>query len=255
MIKVMTNETLDSTTWSENIVWSWLEIDESVYLLISSHLQREMNKLDILNVRLNTRKVKSLLDQVFADVYKQFTDVFDNILKSRRDKCLVFIAQRCNYNKRRRVKTWTVTSVNKIQYIVTSSSILNSSSTSSSSTNDIDMHESVKIVQNIMIQVHRDISHSICCKSQDLLVSDTAKSVIEINNLNFTTFIDLISLKLNYKKREYTIFYERDDTANISITNEREWKAAFTEMHMKRFLQFCFIIRRSEVISKISMYS
>ncbi len=176
-------------------------------------------------------------------------------MKSRRDKCLVFIAQRCNYNKRRRVKTWTVASVNEIQHIVTSFSILNFSSTSSSLINNIDMHESVKTVQNIMIQVHRDISHSICCRSQDLLVSDIAKSVIEIDDLNFMTFIDLISLKLSYKKREYTIFYERDDTTNISIMNKREWKAAFTEMHMKRFLWFCFIIRRSEVISKISMYS
>jgi len=84
------------------------------------------------------------------------------------------------------------------------------------------MHESVKTVQNIMIQVHRDISHSICCRSQDLLVSDIAKSVIEIDDLNFMTFIDLISLKLSYKKREYTIFYERDDTTNISIMNKRE---------------------------------
>ena len=251
----MTNETLDSTTWSENIVRSRLEIDESVYLLILSHLQREMNKLDILEVRLNTRKVKSLLDQIFADVYKQFTDVFNNISKSQRDKCLVFITQRCNYNKRRRVKTWTVASVNEIQHIVTSSSISNSSSTSSSSINNIDMHESVKTVQNIMIQVHRDISHSICCRSQDLLVSDIAKSMIENNDLNFTTFIDLISLKLSYKKRKYTIFYERDNIANISITNEREWKAAFTEMHTKRFLWFCFIIKRSEVILKINMYS
>ncbi len=145
--------------------------------------------------------------------------------------------------------------MNEIQHIVTSSSILNSSSTSSSSTNNINMHESVKTVQNIMIQVHCNISHNICCRSQDLLVSDTAKSAIEINNLNFTTFIDLISLKLNYKKRKYTIFYEHDNTANISIMNEREWKAAFTEMHTKRFLWFCFIIRRSKVISKISMYS
>jgi len=112
--------------------------------------------------------------------------------------------------------------VNEIQHIVTSSSISNSSSTSFSSTNNIDMHESVKIVQNIMIQVHCNISHSICCRSQDLLVSDTTKSMIEINDLNFTTFIDLISLRLSYKKRKYTIFYEHDDTANISITNERE---------------------------------
>ena len=147
----MTNEILDSTTWSENIIQSRLEIDESVYLLILSHLQREMNKLNILDIRLNTRKVKSLLDQVFADVYKQFTDIFDNISKSWRDKCLVFIVQRCNYNKRRWVKTWTVASVNEIQHIVTSSSISNSSSMSSSSTNDIDMHKSVKTVQNIMI--------------------------------------------------------------------------------------------------------
>jgi len=112
--------------------------------------------------------------------------------------------------------------VNEIQHIVTSSSISNSLSMSSSSTNDIDMHESVKTVQNIMIQVHRDISHNICCRSQDLLISDTAKSMIEIDDLNFTTFIDLISLKLSYKKRKYTIFYERDDTANISIMNEQE---------------------------------
>jgi len=138
---------------------------------------------------------------------------------------------------------------------VTSSSILNSLSTSFSSTNDIDMHESVKTVQNIMIQVHCNIFHSICCRSQDLLILGIAKSMIEINDLNFTTFIDLISLKLSYKKRKYTIFYEHDDTANISIMNEREWKAAFTEMHIKRFLWFCFIIRRSKVISKISMYS
>ena len=112
--------------------------------------------------------------------------------------------------------------MNEIQHIVTSSNISNSLSTSSSSINNIDMHESVKTVQNIMIQVHRDISHSICYRSQDLLVSGTAKSVIEIDDLNFMTFIDLISLKLSYKKRKYTIFYERDDTANISITNERE---------------------------------
>ncbi len=110
----MTNKTLDSTTWSKNIIRSQLEIDESVYLFISSHLQHKMNKLNILDVRLNTCKVKSLFDQVFADVYKQFINVFNNILKSRRDKCLVFIAQWCNYNKRRRVKTWTVASVNKI---------------------------------------------------------------------------------------------------------------------------------------------
>ena len=251
----MTNETFDSTTWFENIVQSWLEINESVYLLISSHLQHEINKLDILNVRLNTCKVKNLLDQVFANVYKQFTDVFDNILKSQRNKCLVFIAQQCNYNKRRWVKTQTVVFMNEIQHIVTSFSISNSSSMSSSSINNINMHESVKTVQNIMIQVHCNISHSICCKSQDLLVSDIAKSMIEINDLNFMTFINLISLKLSYKKRKYTIFYECDDTANISIINEWEWKAAFTEMHTKKFLWFCFIIRRSEVISKISMYS
>jgi len=145
--------------------------------------------------------------------------------------------------------------VNKIQHIVISFSILNSSSMNSSSINNINMHEFIKKVQNIIIQVHHDISHSICCKSQDLLVSDTAKNMIEINDLNFTTFINLISLKLSYKKRKYTIFYKRDDTMNISITNEQEWKAVFTEMHMKRFLQFCFIIRRSKVISKINIYS
>jgi len=110
--------------------------------------------------------------------------------------------------------------MNEIQHIVTSFSISNSSSMSSSSINNINMHESVKTVQNIMIQVHCNISHSICCKSQDLLVSDIAKSMIEINDLNFMTFINLISLKLSYKKRKYTIFYECDDTANISIINE-----------------------------------
>ena len=46
--------------------------------------------------------------------------------------------------------------------------------------------------------------------------------MIEINDLNFMTFINLISLKLSYKKRKYTIFYERDDTANISIINKQE---------------------------------
>jgi len=112
--------------------------------------------------------------------------------------------------------------MNETQHKVTSFNILNSLSMNSSSINNIDMHESVKTVQNIMIQVHYNISHSICCRSQDLLISDTAKNMIEINNMNFTTFTDLISLKLSYKKRKYTIVYEHDDTMNISIMNEHE---------------------------------
>jgi hypothetical protein len=84
MIKAMINKTHNMMTWSENIVQARLKINESIYFFISSYLQREMNKLNILEVRLNTCKVKNLFNQVFANVYNEFNDIFDNILKSQK---------------------------------------------------------------------------------------------------------------------------------------------------------------------------
>jgi len=58
--------------------------------------------------------------------------------------------------------------------------------------------ESLKTVQNTMIQVHQDQNHSISCRSQDLLQLRKMKGVIMMNDLNFSRFILMIMKKLKY---------------------------------------------------------
>jgi hypothetical protein len=104
--------------------------------------------------------------------------------------------------------------------------------------------ESLKKVQNTMMQVHQDKNHSISCRSQDLLQLRKMKGLIMMNDLNFSKFILMITKKLKYNNQQDMIVYECVDMTTMHIENELKWRTALSEMHTERSIQFFFAIRR-----------
>jgi len=80
--------------------------------------------------------------------------------------------------------------------------------------------ESLKKVQNTMMQVHQDKNHSISCRPQDLLQLRKMKDLIMMNDLNFSKFISMITKKLKYNNQQDMIVYECVDMTTMHIENE-----------------------------------
>jgi len=80
--------------------------------------------------------------------------------------------------------------------------------------------ESLKKVQNTMMQVYQDKNHSISCRSQDLLQLRKMKGLIMMNDLNFSKFILMIMKKLKYNDQQDMIVYKCVDMTTMHIENE-----------------------------------
>jgi len=80
--------------------------------------------------------------------------------------------------------------------------------------------ESLKTVQNIMIQIHQNKNHSINCRSQNLLLLEKIEDLMMINDLNFSKFILMIMKKLKYNDQQNIIVYEHLSVTTMHIANK-----------------------------------
>jgi len=85
---------------------------------------------------------------------------------------------------------------------------------------DNEKPESLKKVQNTMMQIHQNKNHSISCRSQDLLQLRKMKGLIMMNDLNFSKFISMITKELKYNDQQDMIVYECIDMTTMHIENE-----------------------------------
>jgi len=95
---------VDVITWSEDIVWCELNINKYMYTCLLLKLQTQITTLNLLEERLNTVKVKAVFWWEFIIIYCKFNNVFCDVFKSWKNKCLTFLTQWCNYNKWRWIK-------------------------------------------------------------------------------------------------------------------------------------------------------
>ena len=75
----MSYEDVNTIIWSQDIVWDELSIDECMYTLLLLKLQTQLITLDLLEERLNTIKVKTVLWQEFAAIYHEFNNIFSDV--------------------------------------------------------------------------------------------------------------------------------------------------------------------------------
>ncbi len=203
-----------------------------------------MTTLDLLEERLNIVRVKAVLWQGFTVIYHKFNDVFCDVLKLWKNKCLTFLTQWCNYNKQRWMKKKKIFKRIEEHSSASASNVPQSTEISLFSYINDEKSEPLKKVQNIMIQVHWNKNHNISCRSQDLLQLRKMKGLIMMNDLNFSKFISMITKKLKYNNQQDMIVYECVDMTTMHIENELKWRTALSEMHTERSIQFFFAIRR-----------
>ncbi len=156
-------------TWSQDIVQHELSIDECMYVLLLSKLQTQMTTLDLLEERLNTVRIKAVLQWGFTVIYCEFNDVFCDVSELWKNRCLTFLTQWCNYNKQRWTKKKKIFRRVEEHSSASASNVPQSTEISLFSYTDDKKSESLKKVQNIIMQVHQDKNHNISCRSQDLL--------------------------------------------------------------------------------------
>jgi len=131
-----------------------LNINKHIYTHLLSKLQTQMTILDLLKEKLNIVKTKTVLWWEFIIIYCKFNNVFCNVFKSWKNKCLTFLTQWCNYNKWRQIKEKWI-----FRKIEDHDSALVFNVSQSFNTNlffyiNNKKSKSLKTVQNIMIQIH-----------------------------------------------------------------------------------------------------
>jgi len=223
-------------TWLRDIVQCELSINKYMYTHLLLKLQTQITTLDFLKEKLNTVKTKTVFQQKFIVIYCEFNNVFCNIFKSWKNKCLTFLTQWCNYNKWRQIKEKWIFRRVKDHDSALVFNVLQSFNTSLFFYIDNKKSELLKTVQNIMIQIHQNKNHSTSCKSQDLLSSEKIEDLIIINDLNFSKFILMIMKKLKYNDQQNIIVYECINIITMYIANKLKWRTALFEMHIKRFI-------------------
>lgn len=236
---------VNTITWSGDIIRRALDIDERMYKLLLTKLQAQMTALGLLGERLNTARAKALLRRGFTVIYLEFDSVFRNVPERWKDRCLTFLAQRCNYNKRRRTKDKRAPTNVGRQGVAPSSDLSQPSDITLPSSTDDERPGPLKSVQNTMLQVHRDVNHSTSCRPQDMLVAGRLEGTVKVDDLDFSKFISLIVKELGYNDKQDMIVYERVGVVNMHITNELEWRTALSEMHTEGAIRFFFVIKRT----------
>ncbi len=234
--------------WSINRVKEELSINKFKYMQLKTRIWNQMRFLQLIKRKLNTNKSKEIIRSTFEVIYHEFHIIFNDVTKSRSNFMLMFMTQRLNYNVRKwlRVrKTWR----DNLKYNSSSSSQLkiHSHLLSYVVCNERDLKRSqsvsVRSVKIFITQISRDLNHSICCRSQDLLKRESVKNLICINDMKYNRFIKLIENELNYNCVTDMMIYDWAEFTRIYISNEHEWKTALKKMHAEEFIHFLFTIQ------------
>src|SRR5580692_9279226 len=93
-------ENIDLKNWTVNVIQHGLRIDNELYTAIYIVIETEMRSQNILGHKLNQSLVKKQLKLILANIILSFSTTFDTIPLLWREKCLMAIAQKCNYNMR-----------------------------------------------------------------------------------------------------------------------------------------------------------
>ena len=93
-------ENIDQKNWTVNIIQQGLGIDNDLYTAIYIAIETKMRSQNILGYKLNQNLIKKQLKLVLANIIIHFSTTFNAIPHLWQEKCLMAIAQKCNYNTR-----------------------------------------------------------------------------------------------------------------------------------------------------------
>lgn len=222
-----------------------LDISCSQYALVSEALQSEMAKAEMLGAHLNTLKTKASMRQVYQRVYDNIT-YLKGIPEKRRHNAMTALAQKCNYNERRRksikknkdagvtLATLDIETARGLDYSARASS-------TDSKSGDGDDEINCSSIGTILVEIRRLDQPPVLYRPCEFLLTPKASSTsISIDNLQFERLIRRIKHDLGFNEKLESLVYDCSGEARTIVTTEYTWKAALQEMYSKKTTRFYF---------------
>lgn len=244
----------ESVNTSTSLIKSRLSLDDKTYKSLKVHLLREMTVLNLLGKRLNTNANKSLLQQVFTNVCCTFEGQFKSTPPNLINKYLSTLAQRCNYNyKRRRLQEkdgWD-TIVNDTKEVTETQSGSRPSSSSHTSNSDVERDRHERPIFRIMIQITTPKNGAVLYRPKDILTQQdpNLKPLLRkeiqsmcLEDLDFDKFVAILHKDLDYDADTMTIKSDDVNLRKFSIFNESQWRAVLQQMYYMGANCFSFVL-------------
>jgi len=233
---------IDRKNWSIDVIRRGLQIDDVLYTTIYTTMELELESRNILGSKLNNIGTKRALQLMFTKIQQSFPAVFENIPATWREKCLVALAQKCNYNKRRRLtRSRSPRPLADGTYTNTPKSLPSPSRLES-------QYQSThtRSLETITVLIRRvEGGQSTICRMQDF-IQEGPNNNISIDNLAFGQFVTVLQEDIKFDSSRDAISYSCAGDITVPIANERSWKAAMGEMYTRGLDRFMFNIEESE---------
>jgi hypothetical protein len=243
-------ETIDRKNWTVNVIQHGLRIDNELYTTIYTAIETEMRSQNILGHKLNQSLVKKQLKLLLADIILRFSTTFDAIPYLWREKCLMAIAQKCNYNMRRSIRRRTTLSASPehqtnsmCQGVMEPLPNITEPPLPEAEPADELKPFRVRTLESTMVFITMVTSEKCTiCRMVDFVVQGSSGNVT-IESLAFDRFTSILKEDIQFDSVKHSIFYHCTKGMAVAITNERSWKAAIGDMYAGGMDSFDFHVQ------------
>ena len=243
-------ETIDRKNWTVNVIQHGLRIDNELYTTIYTAIETEMRSQNILGHKLNQSLVKKQLKLLLADIILRFSTTFDAIPYLWREKCLMAIAQKCNYNMRRSIRRRTTLSASPehqtnsmCQGVMEPLPNITEPPLPEAEPADELKPFRVRTLESTMVFITMVTSEKCTiCRMVDFVVQGSSGNVT-IESLAFDRFTSILKEDFQFDLVKHSIFYHCTKGMAVAITNERSWKAAIGDMYAGGMDSFDFHVQ------------
>jgi hypothetical protein len=244
-------ENIDRKNWTVNVIQHGLRINNELYTTIYTAIETEMRSQNILGHRLNQSLVKKQLKPILANIILSFSTTFDTIPPLWREKCLMAIAQKCNYNTRRSMQRKTAMSESPEHRTDSMCQDITEPPLSKAQPVDEPKPFHVRTLESIIVFITM-VARERCtiCRMVDFVMQSSSGNVT-IESLEFDRFTSILKEDIQFDSTKHSIFYYCTKGMAVAITNERSWKAAIGDMYTGGMDSFDFHVKeKGEYMSR-----
>ena len=250
-------ENIDRKNWTVNVIQYGLGINNE-YITIYTAIETEIRSQNILGHKLNQSLVKKQLKLILANIIPRFSTTFDAIPLLWREKCLMAIAQKCNYNMRRSMRHRTTISESLKHQA--DSMCQDVTKPPQNIMEPPPQRPSWRMKQRQMNRSHFVYGHlnesimvfitmatserCTICRMVDFVIQGSSGN-LTIESLAFDRFTSILKEDIQFNLGEHNIFYRCTKGMAVAITNERSWKAAIRDMYAGGMDSFDFHVEKN----------
>ena len=203
--------------WPMEYIKKGLQIDDETYRKICRTVVAELERMGILGAMLNSDACKEQIDSIVKPLLSSYPAVMTGLPLPWLQKCVRVIAQKCNYNRKRKT--------------------VRTGAGSQSSKQDDRLpvcaaNVTIPFIQTIEI-INMENGQSTCCRVHEILLKALSVTQVTVDDLDYDMFLDIIRDDVGYNAEQHILVHADGVSRSLRISNRRAWKAAIFEMNHK----------------------